>query len=87
MQNQNKVPQQENDPQKNPNFEGTNQTNDRPKTPDDGFSDHGNIADDLDDEKQEITNAEEREIPELNPSRNDVEGQEPAGFDIDESNT
>ncbi|RYE56897.1 MAG: hypothetical protein EOP48_07005 [Sphingobacteriales bacterium] len=68
----------------NPNDE-PGAANDRPKTPDDGISDEGSTAKDLDGESQESTNANEREIPELNPDRNDVENQDPTPFDIDES--
>jgi len=59
--------------------------NDRPKTPDDGISDQGSTTEEIDDNEQGSTNADEREIPELNPDRNDVENQDPTPFDIDES--
>jgi len=80
---ENKSPQ--NDPQNHPNLDGTNQTDDRPKTPSDGFLDQGTKTDELNEEPEKTTNAETGEIPALNPDRNDVEGQQPTDFDIDES--
>lgn len=77
--------QPENDPQNNPNDEGTNETNDRPQNVADGFSDQGTTAEELTEEDQGATNADEKDIPELNPDRNEVNGQEPTPFDIDES--
>jgi hypothetical protein len=59
-------------------------SNDRPRTPDDGFSDQGRKAEETD-RQQESTNAVDKEIPELIPDRNDVENQDPTPFDIDES--
>lgn len=82
------TPQQENDPrdpQNNPDHDGTNETNDKPQSPDDGFSDQGSTAEEWNEDEQGTSNANESDIPELNPDRNDVEGQEPTPFDIDES--
>lgn len=81
-------PQQESDPrdpQNNPNHDGTNETNDKPQSPNDGFSDQGSTAEEWNEDEQGTSNADESDIPELNPDRNDVEGQEPTPFDIDES--
>ena len=82
------TPHQENDPrdpQHHADENGTNQTNDRPQRLNDGFTDQGSTQKELEEDEQGATNADERDIPELNPDRNDVEGQSPTPFDIDES--
>ncbi|MDQ8004942.1 MAG: hypothetical protein REI64_09100 [Pedobacter sp.] len=82
---ENKAPQHENDPKDQKKvIDGPGNMNDRPQTHD-GISDQGTTAEEVSGEEQQRTNADEREIPQLNPGRNDVENQEPTDFDIDES--
>jgi hypothetical protein len=82
---ENQAPQHENDPKdQHKPIDGPGNGDDRPQTYD-GIADQGTTVEELNGEEQQDTNANEREIPELNPDRNDVENQEPTDFDIDES--